>query len=46
MLQGGGEDAMRTYAECWGYDIDDFYQDDEGHWHNREWEDDEDEDDE
>lgn len=44
MLQGGSEEAIETYALCWGYDIDDFYQDDEGYWHNREW-DDEDEDD-
>ena len=45
MLQGGSEEAIETYALCWGYDIDDFYQDDEGYWHNREWEDEEDEDD-
>lgn len=45
MLKGGSEDAMRTYAECWDYDFDLFYQDDEGHWHNREWEEDEDEED-
>ena len=44
MLQGGSEDAIRTYAECWDCDFDSFYQDDEGHWHNREWEDEEDED--
>lgn len=44
MLQGGSEDAIRTYAECWDCDFDLFYQDDEGHWHNREWEDEEDED--
>ena len=42
MLQGGSEDAIRTYTECWDCDFDSFYQDDEGHWHNREWEDDED----
>jgi hypothetical protein len=44
MLQGGSEDAIRTYTECWDCDFDSFYQDDEGHWHNREWEDEEDED--
>lgn len=44
MLQGGSEDAIRTYAECWDCDFDMFYQDDEGYWHNREWEDEEDED--
>lgn len=38
MIQGGSEDAIETYALCWDYDIDNFYQDDEGHWHNREWE--------
>lgn len=45
MLQGGSEEAIETYALCWGYDIDEFYQDDEGHWHNREWEDEEDDED-
>lgn len=46
MLQGGSEEAIEAYALCWGYDIDDFYQDDEGHWHNREWDDDEEDDEE
>jgi hypothetical protein len=45
MLQGGSDEAIETYALCWGYDIKNFYKDDDGHWHNREWEDeDEDED--
>ena len=35
------EEAMATYAECKGYDICDFYQDIDGYWHNRAWEDDE-----
>lgn len=30
MPQGGSEDAMRIYAECWNYDFDLFYRDDEG----------------
>jgi hypothetical protein len=42
MLQGGSEEAIETFALCWDYDIQNFYQDDEGHWHNREWEDEED----
>lgn len=29
-----------------GCDIDDFYKDDEGYWHNREWEDEEEDEDE
>ena len=45
MLQGGSEDAIRTYAECWDCDFNSFYQDDEGHWHNREWEDEDDDND-
>jgi hypothetical protein len=45
MLQGGSEEAIETYALCWGCDIDDFYKDDEGYWHNREWEDDEEDED-
>ena len=39
MLISDSEEAIETYALCWGYDMDDFYEDDEGHWHNREWED-------
>jgi hypothetical protein len=45
MLKGGSEEAIETFALCWGYDIENFYQDDEGHWYNREWEEDEDEED-
>ena len=40
MLEPCSVEAMRTYAICKGYEIDDFYQDSDGHWHNREWEDD------
>lgn len=42
MIQGGSEEAIETFALCWGYDIDNFYQDEEGYWHNREWEDEDD----
>lgn len=50
MLLGGSEEAIEAYALCWDYDIENFYQDDEGYWHNREyeedeWEEDEDDDD-
>lgn len=45
ILRGGSEDAMKTYALCWGYDFEEFYQDEDGHWHCREWDED-DEDDE
>ena len=40
-LKGGSEEAMQTFALCWDYDFDNFYQDDEGHWHNREWDEEE-----
>ena len=43
MLQGGSEDAIKTYARCWGYDEDCFYFKD-GCWHNSEWDDEDDED--
>lgn len=46
MLLGGSEEAIEAYALCWDYDIENFYQDDEGYWHNREWEEDEWEEDE
>lgn len=42
-LKGGTEEAMQTFALCWDYDFDNFYKDDEGHWHNREWDEDEEE---
>jgi hypothetical protein len=45
IIKGGSDEAMRTYALCWGYDFDEFYQDEDGHWHYREWDED-DEDDE
>lgn len=44
MIQGGSEETIETYALCWDYDIDNFYQDDEGYWHNREWEEEDEED--
>lgn len=37
-----GDDAMELFIKAWDYDADDFYQDDDGEWHNREWEEDED----
>ena len=40
-IKGGTEEAMQTFALCWDYDFGNFYQDDEGCWHNREWEEDE-----
>lgn len=42
IIKGGSDEAMRTYALCWGYDFDEFYQDEDGHWHYREWDEDED----
>ena len=44
-IQGGSKKAIETYALCWDYDIENFYKDDEGYWHNREWDEDEEEDD-
>lgn len=41
-LQGGSKEAIEIYALCWDYDLENFYQDEEGHWHNREWEDEDD----
>jgi hypothetical protein len=46
ILKGGSEDAIQTYALCWGYDIEEFYQDKDGYWHCRAWEDEDEEDDE
>ena len=37
-----GDDAMELFIKAWDYDADDFYQDDDGEWHNREWDEDED----
>lgn len=42
MYVGGSDEAMEIYALCWGYDFGVFYQDEDGHWHNREWEEDSD----
>ena len=41
MLAGGSDEAMMTYICCWDYDEENFYKDDDGVWHNREWEDEE-----
>ena len=43
MVSGGSDEAIALYIECWQEDEDDFYKDDEGCWHNRQWEWDEDE---
>lgn len=37
----GDDDAMELYIECWGYNREDFYKDENGDWHNRLWEDNE-----
>lgn len=37
-LDNDSEEAIQMYCECWGYDFDDFYRDEKGYWHNREWE--------
>lgn len=42
-IEGGSDEAMQLYIECHQQDEDDFYKDDEGKWHNRNWEWDEDE---
>jgi hypothetical protein len=39
-LTGGSDEAMKTYILCWNEDEDNFYKDDDGIWHNREWEED------
>ena len=44
MLISDSEESIETYALCWGYDMDNFYQDKDGYWHNREWEDEEEDD--
>jgi hypothetical protein len=30
----GSDEAMETYIYCWDYDIEDFYKDENGVWHN------------
>lgn len=44
MLEPNSEEAIQTYAICKGYEFENFYQDINGYWHNREWEDDDEED--
>ena len=43
MIEPCSEEAIRTYAICKRYDFEDFYQDNDGRWHNRNWEEDEEE---
>lgn len=31
---GGSDEAMETYIHCWDYDMEDFYKDENGVWHN------------
>ena len=38
-IGGCNAESIKIYAECWGYDEEDFYQDDKGIWHNRMFED-------
>ena len=38
-IHGCNAERFKIYAECWGYDEGDFYQDDKGTWHNRMFED-------
>lgn len=38
-IGGCNAESIKIYAECWGYDEGDFYQDDKGTWHNRMFED-------
>ena len=33
------DEAVELFIECKGYDKDDFYKDEEGNWHCKEWED-------
>ena len=40
MLDPCSEEAIRTFAICKRYEMEDFYQDSDGNWHNRKWEDD------
>lgn len=37
-LDCDSEEAIQTYCECWGYDFNDFYRDEDGYWNNRDWE--------
>lgn len=37
---GDSDEAVELFIECKGYNKDDFYKDNEGKWHCKEWEDD------
>ena len=37
---GGSDEAVQLYIECWDENEDDYYKDENGEWHNRNWEDD------
>lgn len=37
---GGSDEAVKLYIECWDEDEEDYYKDENGEWHNRNWEDD------
>lgn len=38
-IEDQSDTAVETYIECWGYDPEDFYKDENGEWHNKMWED-------
>ena len=37
---GGSDEAVQLYIECWEENEEDYYKDEKGEWHNRNWEDD------
>jgi hypothetical protein len=37
---GGSDEAVKLYIECWDENEEDYYKDEKGEWHNRNWEDD------
>ena len=37
---GGSDEAVKLYIECWDENEEDYYKDEKGGWHNRNWEDD------
>jgi hypothetical protein len=39
LLMDGSDEAIDTYALCWDFDEEVFYKDDNGTWHNREFDD-------
>lgn len=40
---GGSDEAVKLYIECWDENEEDYYKDEKGDWHNRNWEDDDEE---